>query len=161
MELLFDISVGGGGQGRESQDMLLVQSSGVSTPKSNGNFVFCGISHSVRELYPLPGFLVYGLSYSFPRPPSVSIPQSSLYPRDGSSCSISVFDKASFMLLTIPGAMLRSTDVAADDFCSDFVSNGKMIGLLWISFSDSCGKDGPRLKLMTLHEEPSCELLSF
>lgn len=139
--------------------MLLVQSSGVFTPKSNGNFVFCGIPHSVRELYSLPGFLVYELSYSFPIPPSVSIPQSSLYPWDGSSCSISVFDKASFMLLTIPGAMLRSTDVATDDFCSDFVSNGKMIG--WISFSDSCGKDGLRLKLMTLHEESSCELLSF
>jgi len=65
------------------------------------------------------------------------------------------------MLLTIPGAILRSTDVMADDFCGDCVPNGKMIGLLWMSFSDSWGEDGLWLKLMILHDEPSCELLSF
>lgn len=31
--------------------------------------------------------------------------------------------------------------------------------LLWMSFSD--GRYGLRLKVMTLHEEPSCELLRF
>ncbi|KAL6846577.1 hypothetical protein ACP4OV_024025 [Aristida adscensionis] len=34
--------------------MLLVQSSGESTPKSNGNFIFRGTPHSLPELYSLP-----------------------------------------------------------------------------------------------------------
>lgn len=40
------------------------------------------------------------------------------------------------MLLIIPGAMLRTTDVASDDFCRVCVSNGMMIGPLWMSLSD-------------------------
>lgn len=53
-----------------------------------------------------------------------------------------------------PNCMLKSGDAVCMGFCDGCVWNGKMVG-------PSSSRDGLQLKLMTMHEEPSCVLLGF
>jgi hypothetical protein len=120
--------------------MFNFQSSEESTSISNGKLSLPGASHSLFMLKVFTGLIVDDSWFLQLVPVLISAEESITKPAICSGCS---------------DCRSKRCGVGCAGFCDGCVWNGEMMGPLWTS------RGGLQLKLMTLHEEPSCILLGF